>query len=123
MSILEGRFVNAVVAVGLIIGLAACGGGGDNSDDDNPTATATTRSNTSTPTTQPTATRTPIVGVSVNGLVVVNQSVSGRSDDRLGLPPAAWTDDASNVAFDKALGLADWTVAENPDVTGATEAD
>lgn len=117
------RFRHALLATGIIIGLAACNGDGS-SDDGDPTPTRTTQPTAAaTPTTQPTATRTPLEGALVSGLVVVNSSVSGRTDDRLGVPPAAWMAEADNAAFDAALGFADWALAEDDSITGTTAAD
>src|SRR5262245_37342771 len=110
------RFQRAMVGLILLTGLAACGGNGSNDGDRTATPTVQTTgvaTATRTRTQTPRPTRTPLEGATVTGLVVVNGSVSGRTDESLGLPPSAWTADARNVAFDKALGLADWTVAEN----------
>jgi hypothetical protein len=124
MTTVPHRLLHLLVALALGFTLTACGSDSDDSNGES-TATPTTQPTTpvATPTTQATATRTPIAGAVVSGLVVVNQTVSGHTSDRLGLPPAAWMADARNGAFDRALGLADWVVAEVPGIRGTTEAD
>jgi hypothetical protein len=117
----------AFLVSGLVLLLSACNGdstGSSNTTASTPTPRSTaTTTPVATATGQPTATRTPITGARVVGLVVVNQSVSLTANDRLAAPPAAWTEDAGNAAFDKALGFADWAVVEDDSINGTTGED
>lgn len=112
-------FLLPLLVCALLLTLSACGG---DSNGANSTPTPTQRTTPAPPTTRPTATRTPNDAAAVVGLVVVNQSVSERTNDRLGAPPTAWTENADNGAFDQALGAADWTVVEKS-ITGITGTD
>ncbi|HVM97354.1 MAG TPA: carboxypeptidase-like regulatory domain-containing protein, partial [Candidatus Acidoferrales bacterium] len=109
------RTIQAIMTLLSAVMLSACGGGSDLNVGAPPASTSTP---TLTPTKQPTPTPSS-VSSALTGLIVVGADVAPTADQELGAPPAAWGKEADQAAFDRALGNADYRIADKQGTTAA----